>query len=127
MNVILIATGGGIWVTPYISPPRLPLAAQMVYDEGDYSHALRCHDNAKTWAKENGLTGMKGLSAFVHPPDHPESPSMDPIAPDFLLDSSLWTITVEFRCEGKVRDAILALTPPPNARFVVCGPEAGEG
>lgn len=113
-----VSPGGALIVHDVPPPPALPFLVVLVFDQGDYRHALRCYEAAKTWAVETGAAYRDGLAGTIHRPHHPESPASDPIVPNHLLGSPLWSLTVDNECDADTLEWLRGVPVPDGARLV---------
>jgi hypothetical protein len=62
---------------------RRPPDVQIVFVEGDYSHALKCSYAARAWAVETGQPFRHDIYGIINRPHHPECPAGERMDEDY--------------------------------------------
>lgn len=106
---------------PGVEVERPTPDAQVVFEEGNYEHALRCYYAAKEWVLDTGQCFRKDLEGYIRSPQHPESPSeRSAFVPQELMHKPGWFCTIDlYVANPAALDFLRGLELPKGARLEV--------
>lgn len=95
--------------------------AQVIFTEGDYSHALWDYYKAKSWVVVTGQCYRRDLEGFIRSPQHPESPTeRADFVPEELVRKNGWVCTIDlYFSTNEALEFIRNLELPVGARLEV--------
>jgi hypothetical protein len=102
-----------------------PPDARLVFDEGDYDHALRCYYLARDWAVMSGQAFRQDVYGIINRPHHPRNPASERMVPEELINIDGWSLTVDLWCaDDAALEWLRSLAVPEGSRLVE--PESEE-
>ena len=90
-------------------PLRTSRRCRLVFTEGDYHHALRCHFDARDWLLFNGLCFRDGFGGIIHSPRFKDQDCPGSVVPAEWADAKTgWrtTVTLEFAETSEIPDPV---------------------
>jgi len=97
---------------------RLP-DVQLVFDEGNYDHALQCYSAAQDWVLMSGQAFREDIYGVINHPYHPRCPVGDYNVPGELFEVEAWSLTVDIWCaDDSALEWLCALPVPEGSRLI---------
>jgi hypothetical protein len=97
---------------------RLP-DARLVFDEGNYNHALRCYYVARDWVVTSGQAFRHDIYGIIEHPHHSRCPRGQYHVPQDLIDVEGWSVTVNIWCADDAALEWLGAQPAPEGSRLI--------
>src|SRR6185369_11918918 len=104
-----------------MKPEREP-DARVMFEKGDYGHAISCYHEAKEWTLANGMCFASGVAGIIQSPTFRGQKANGIIPSDWDTNEKSWQTQICIWLDGPAGLAWLrGVKPPDNATIEIYG------